>query len=155
MNKLLKIAGVVLAVVAVAGVSVYAYAASRGESKMLGVVVAARNAALEVADQPGAGSTLTVDRTLAPGASWVVVHLDMDGKPGKRVGLAHVDAGESRNVRVELDSSVALTDKVLVALHADRGVAGTFEFDMDKFDASPDKPYFVDGMELATAVRVR
>jgi hypothetical protein len=155
MNKLLKIAAILLVVLAIGGIGAYAYASSQGETKMLGVVVAARNAALEVADQPGAGSTLTVDRTLAPGGSWVVVHLDMDGKPGKRVGLAHVDAGESRDVTVELDTSVTLTDKVLVALHADRGVAGTFEFDMDKFDTSPDKPYFVDGMELASAVRVR
>jgi hypothetical protein len=155
MNKLLKIAGVVLAVLAAAGVSAYAYAASQGEPKMLGVVVAAKNAALEVKDQPGPGSILVVDRVLAPGPSWVVVHLDMDGKPGERVGLVHVDGGESRVVDVALDPNVQLTDKLLVALHADRGVVGQFEFDMDKFETSPDKPYFVNGMELATAVAVR
>ncbi|HEX9092893.1 MAG TPA: hypothetical protein VF902_02820, partial [Coriobacteriia bacterium] len=96
-----------------------------------------------------------VDRVLAPGASWVVVHVDMDGKPGERVGFAHVDGGESRDISVPLDPKIMLTEKVLVALHADRGIAGTLEFDMDKFATSPDKPYFVDGMELATAVAVK
>jgi hypothetical protein len=155
MNKFLKIAGIIIAVIATAGVSAYAYAASRGEAKMLGVVVAAKNAALEVKDQPGVTSTLVVDRVLAPGASWVVVHLDMDGKPGERVGILHVDGGESSNLTVPLDPKVKLTEKLLVALHADRGVAGTFEFDMDKFETSPDKPYFIDGMELAKAIVVR
>jgi hypothetical protein len=85
----------------------------------------------------------------------VVVHLDVDGKPGERVGLVHVDGGESRVVDVALDPKVELTDKLLVALHADRGIVGKFEFDMGKFETSPDKPYFVEGMELATAVAVR
>lgn len=122
---------------------------------MLGVVVAGKNAALEVKDQPGITTTLVVDRVLAPGDSWVVVHLDMDGKPGERVGLAHVDGGETRNVSVKFDPKVKITEKVLVALHADRGIAGELEFDMENFAASPDKPYFIDGMELAKAVVVR
>jgi hypothetical protein len=155
MKRLLQIAGVVLTVVAVVGAGAYAYAASRGPAKMLGVVVAAKNAAFEVRDQPGAFTTLAVDRVLAPGPSWVVVHLDMDGKPGARVGLTHVGGGESRAVIVVLDPKVELSEKLLVALHADRGVVGAFEFDMERFDSSPDKPYFVDGMELAKAVRVR
>jgi len=155
MNKLLKIAISVLAVAAIGGISAYAYAASRGEAKMLGVVVAGKNAALEVGDQPGVRANLRVARVLAPADSWVVVHLDMDGKPGKRVGLAHVAAGESRDVVVELDQRVKLTEKLLVALHADRGVNGAFEFDMDRFEASPDKPYFIDGEELAKAVLAR
>jgi hypothetical protein len=79
----------------------------------------------------------------------------MGGKPGDRVGVAHVDGGESRGVSVTLDPKAKLTDKLLVALHADRGIPGTFEFDMSRFESSPDKPYFIDGMELAKAVRVR
>jgi hypothetical protein len=155
MNKFLKIAGIALAVLAVGGVSAYAYAASRTEVKMLGVVVAGKNASFDIKDQPGATTTLVVDRVLAPGDSWVVVHEDMDGKPGARVGLAHVDGGVSTNVVVKLDPKMKLGEKVLVALHADRGIANEFEFNMDNFEASPDKPYFVDGMELAKAVVVR
>jgi hypothetical protein len=155
MNRLLKMALVLLAVLAVGGVGAYAYAASRGEAKMLGVVVAAKSAAFDVQDQPGAFTTIAVGPVLAPGPSWVVVHLDMDGKPGPRVGLAHVEAGETRAVTVVLDPTVDLTESLLVALHADRGVVGAFEFDMERFESSPDKPYFVDGMELAKAMRVK
>jgi hypothetical protein len=155
MNRFLKIAGIVVAVVATVGVSAYAYASSQTEPKMLGVVVAKPNAALEVADQPGSFVSITVDRVLAPGPSWVVVHLDMDGKPGARVGLMHVDGGENTKVTVVLDSKAELTEKLLVALHADRGVRDRFEFDMDTFETSPDKPYFIDGVELATAIAVR
>jgi hypothetical protein len=82
------------------------------------------------------------------------VHLDEGGKPGDRIGLLAVPAGTSTNVTVPIDS-VELTDKLIVALHADHGVAGTFEFNMKAFATSPDKPYFVDGKELAREVVVR
>lgn len=153
-KKILNITGLVLGVALTLGMTGYAFANAASADKMLGVVVAKQNAALEVADQPGVGPALKIDRVLAPGASWVVVHLDMDGKPGKRVGLLHVDSGESRDLSVALGDTMG-ADKLLVALHADRGIADRFEFDMDKFDSSPDKPYFVDAKELATAVSVR
>jgi hypothetical protein len=44
------------------------------------------------------------------------------------------------------------TPNVIVAVHADRGTAGTFDFDMDKAMASYDRPFFVDEMELAAVV---
>ena len=75
--------------------------------------------------------------------------------PGKRVGYGRIVAGTSTNVIVKLDPSVALTDRLFVAVHADRGVAGQLEFDMmDKFN-SPDQPFFVNGHEVATAVAVK
>jgi len=141
-----------LAVVLIAGgIAAYSYAA--GPQAMVGVVVAARNASFDVS-KPVTGGQLTVDRVLAPDDSWVVVHLDMDGKPGTRVGVAHVAAGTSTDVVVELDPAVPLTDKLIVALHADRGTRGKFEFDMKQFESSPDKPYFVDGKELAKEIPV-
>jgi hypothetical protein len=120
---------------------------------MTGVVVAKSNASLEVMDQAGAKGSISVAKVLAPGQSWIAVHLDDNGKPGKRIGLQAVPKGESTDVEVKLDD-VKLTDKLIVAMHADQGVVGTFEFSMEKFDASPDKPYFVDGMELAMEVSV-
>lgn len=144
-----------IGVIALLALSAFAFANAPKDGAMVGVVVAGRSAALKVGDQPGAAGSITVDRVLAPQGSWIVVHLDVDGKPGMRVGLQHVPAGESRGVTVALEPGVKLTDKLLVALHADNGVAGTFEFDMKRFESSPDKPYFVDGMELAKAVQVR
>ena len=150
-KTLLRIAAVAAAVLLVGGLTAYSYAA--GPQKMTGVVVAEKSASFD-ASQPVRGGVLTVDNVLAPDDSWVVVHLDMDGKPGMRAGVAHVTAGRHASVTVRLDPAVKLTDKVLVALHADRGVRDTFEFDMKRFDSSPDKPYFVNGMELAKEVPV-
>lgn len=120
-----------------------------------GVDAAEGEAAIEVADQPGASGTLFVARAAAPTGAWIVVHLDDGGKPGDRVGLQQIAAGESRDVRVALDPSGELTDKLFVAVHADRGTQGTFDFDMMKKLDSADQPFFVDGEEVATAVTVR
>ncbi|MFU8891277.1 MAG: hypothetical protein ACNA76_06430 [Anaerosomatales bacterium] len=120
---------------------------------MVGVVVAGENVALEVEDQAGSGDSIAVSRVVAPDDSWLVVHLDDDGMPGKRVGLLRVEEGEHEGVIVNLDEPVT-TPNVIVALHADRGQRGTFEFDMDAFMRSPDKPYFVDFEEVAAAVAV-
>jgi hypothetical protein len=82
-----------------------------------------------------------------------VVHADEDGTPGERVGLAHVEGGESYRVKVPLDG--VTTDNVIVAVHADRGTPNEFDFDMMNKEMSPDRPYFVDEKELASVVNVR
>jgi hypothetical protein len=75
--------------------------------------------------------------------------------PGERLGFTQIPAGTSTDVKVALDPKITLPDSVLVAVHADRGTPGTFEFDMtDKFN-SPDQPFFVDGNEVATKVVVK
>lgn len=119
-----------------------------------GVPAEAGKAAIEVADQPGATGTLTVAKAVAPTDAWIVVHLDADGAPGGRVGLQHIPAGENTDVAVELDP-LPLTEKLFVAVHADRGDKDLFEFDMmDKIN-SPDQPFFIGKDEVATAVRVK
>lgn len=119
-----------------------------------GVKTGVGTAAIEVDAQPGARESLTVKRALSPADAWVVVHLDDDGAPGARVGLAHIPAGENPDVRVALDP-LPLTDKLFVAIHADRGEADVFEFDMMNKVNSPDQPYFVDGDEVATAADIK
>ena len=47
------------------------------------------------------------------------------------------------------------TPKVIVAVHADRGTAGEFDFDMMNKEMSPDRPFFVNEAELAKMVTVR
>jgi hypothetical protein len=154
MKRFLGIAGVVLGVALTLAMTVYALANAGLGDKMVGVVVSGNAAKLQVADQPGASGSITIGSLTVPGPSWIVVHLDEGGKPGDRIGLLAVPAGTSTNVTVPIDS-VELTDKLIVALHADHGVAGTFEFNMKAFATSPDKPYFVDGKELAREVVVR
>jgi hypothetical protein len=154
MKRSLRIAGLMLGVLFTLGITAYAFANAGAGSKMLGVVVSEKAAKLAVADQPGTTGSIVVESVTAPGPSWIVVHLDESGKPGMRIGVVAVPAGTSTRVTVPL-KNVMLTDKVIVALHADRGVAGVFEFDMKAFESSPDKPYFVGGMELAHEVVVK
>lgn len=120
-----------------------------------GVKAKQGEAGIEVSDQPGVAGTLVIDRALAPTGAWVVVHLNDDGMPGKRVGVTQIPAGDNAQVLVTLDPAIELTDSLLVAIHADRGIAGTFEFDMDDKLNSPDQPFFVDGKEVATEITVR
>lgn len=117
-----------------------------------GYVVAEKNAALDVSSMSSADE-LVVGRVQAPGDAWIVVHLNDNGKPGMRVGLQHVDAGESNDVRVALDDVKG--DSVIVAVHADKGTPGTFDFDMENPARSADRPYFVNEKELAVVVEVR
>jgi hypothetical protein len=123
--------------------------------RTFGVKAEQGQAAIEVSDQSAAAGTIAVDRAAAPGPAWVVVHLNNDGMPGKRVGYTAIPAGENRSVVVTLTPGVELTDALLVAVHADRGVIGTLEFNMDDKVNSPDQPYFVDGKEVATKVSVK
>lgn len=119
-----------------------------------GVKAEAGTASILVSDQ-AVEATLSVDSATAPTDAWVVVHLDDDGMPGELVGVARIPAGESLGIVVELDPSVQLTESLLVAVHADRGVSGEYEFDMEDKLGSPDQPFFVDGAEVATAIAVK
>jgi hypothetical protein len=157
MKRAIQIGGIALAVIALLGMTAYAFAnaPAKGSMGVWGYVVAEKNAKLELdADQGGAkAANLVVDRVLAPGDAWVVVHTDDNGMPGMRVGLKHVSAGETRDIVVPLED--VTTDKVIVAIHADKGTAGKFDFDMDKKTQSADRPFFVSGKELAKVVTVR
>ncbi len=126
-------------------------AASHPTDGVWGYVAAADDAQLEVSGAASADE-LVVDRVLSPGEAWLVVHLDDDGKPGMRVGLQHIPAGESLDVAVALEDVTG--DTLIVAVHADRGTTGEFDFSMDDPAGSPDRPYFVDRAELAVVVDV-
>ena len=112
-------------------------------------------AAIVVSDQPGATDSIKVDSAVAPGPAWIVVHLNDNGMPGKRVGYLSIPAGESKGAVVDLAPGIELTDSLLVAVHADRGVLGTLEFNMEDKLNSPDQPFFVNGSEVATKVAIK
>lgn len=116
-----------------------------------GYVAAPERAQLEVAEEQPSSAFILVDRVLAPEDGWLVVHREVDGKPGDRVGLEHVSRGVSTDVEVELEG-VEDGDTVIVAVHADRATPNTFDFDMEAAEQSPDRPFFVDRKELAAMV---
>lgn len=153
-----RVRAVVLSVLAVAilgSMTVYAFANApeKGSMGVWGYVVNESNATLELKEKQPEATTLVVDKAQAPEDAWIVVHMNDDGMPGERVGLAAIEAGVSRNVRVELDEE--MLDEVIVAIHADKGESGEFEFDMERAMKSEDRPYFVDGMELAKVVSLK
>jgi hypothetical protein len=156
MNRLTR-AFVALAIVTAFGVLAgCAPASDNGDEssmKVWGYVASPDDAQLDIPEDQVGADELVVDRVLSPGDAWLVVHADDNGKPGMRVGLAHIPAGESTDVKVQLED--VTTDKVIVAVHADRGTKQEFDFDMMNKEMSPDRPYFVNRSELAAVVSVR
>lgn len=120
---------------------------------MTGYIASEKDAQLEIDEEQDSTSELIVERVKAPENSWIVVHLDDNGKPGDRVGLEPIEEGESRDVSVELEG--VTTESVIVAVHADRGEDGEFEFDGDDMAGSLDKPFFVNEKELAKVVKLQ
>lgn len=149
----LALALMLIASLALAACTSPAEAEKSDNPDVWGYVASADDAQLEIGEDQLDTDELVVDRVLAPGDAWIVVHADDDGKPGMRVGLARIEKGESTDVKVELED--VTTPKVIVAVHADRGVKGEFDFDMMSPTMSPDRPYFVDEKELAQVVTVR
>jgi hypothetical protein len=152
-----KMSAVILAVMMVLGLALSGCAGqeepTEGAMEVWGYVASADKAQLELDENQDGVNELVVDRVLSPGDAWIVVHADDNGKPGMRVGIAHIDKGESTNVKVKLEDLT--TPKVIVAVHADKGTADEYDFDMMNKEMSPDRPYFVDGAELAKVVVVR
>ena len=147
------LAAMLAGTVALAGCTSPSDAETSDDPDVWGYVAAPDSAQLEIAADQTGTDELVVDRVLAPGDAWIVVHADDNGKPGMRVGLAHVSKGETTDVKVELED--VTTAKVIVAVHADRGERDEFDFDMMNAKMSPDRPYFVDEKELALVVTVR
>ena len=124
-------------------------------SQMSGVIVKVGEASVAASDQMGATDHIVVDSVTAPEPSWLVVYrVGMEGMPGALLGYAPVPAGVSSKVSVPIDPSTRLTQFAIVSLNADRGVPGRFEFAMDRFEASPDKPYYADGRAVQTKITV-
>ena len=153
LERALRITAISAAVLAVAGIALYSCAATRTPPAMVGAIVAPGGVALELSDEQSAKDQVMIERILAPAASWVVVTaFDAPGSEGSRVGLTHVGPRETLDLRVPLEPGASSSQRLSVALHVDRGVIGRFEFDPERFDASPDKPYFVDGTGLSVVV---
>jgi hypothetical protein len=153
MPRWVRISLLVIGAALVVAVGAWAVSASLQRPPMTGVVVSTRNVALDATDQTGPAGQLTVTRVLAPQDSWIVVTTPVTPRdPGAVVGVAPVRAGETRGLKVQLQPGVALNQQLVLTLHADRGEIGRFEFDPARFDASPDKPYWVDGTALSVTI---
>jgi plastocyanin len=96
--------------------------------------------AIEVGDQAGDGTSVTVDSVAISGADgFVVVHADQDGAPGPVLGHVAIAEGTSTDVEVPLDEPLTADATVWPMLHVDAGVAGVYEF------PGADGPVMADG----------
>ena len=84
-------------------------------------------ASVEVSDQAIEHGAVTVSKVNAAVDGWLVIHVEADGKPGPVIGYVQVPAGESTDVKVTIDASMA-TPKMFAMLHVDEGVKGAYEF---------------------------
>ena len=80
-----------------------------------------------VSDQEVISGKVTIDSAVAEGPSWMVIHIEKDGKPGPVIGHAAVAQGESSNIEVEIDVASA-TPTLFAMLHVDEGEIGVYEF---------------------------
>lgn len=96
---------------------------------------------------------LVLDQVTVPTDAWVVVNIDQNGNPGRRVALQLLKQGAWKSVTVPVIG--ASNQKVIVALLADKGVRGKFEYDLAQKTKSPDRPYVVDGTAVSVTVWMR
>ncbi len=89
--------------------------------------LAEETAAIVVEDQAIQDNGVTVARVDVDEAGWLVIHADVNGKPGPVAGHSRVEAGESKNVMVTVDQSL-LTSTLYVMMHRDLGVQNRYEF---------------------------
>jgi hypothetical protein len=115
-----------------------------GSAMVSGVVAASGSATLAPGAVADASGALTIPRVVSPGSAWIVVR--SASAPGGVLGAALVPAGESRDVKVRLATLDGA--RVRIALHADRGTPGVFEFDPASPERSLDKPVYVDNLPI-------
>lgn len=101
---------------------------------------AAVTGVVEVGDQSGDGTSVTVDSVTISGADgFVVVHADQDGAPGPVLGHVAIPEGTSTDISVPLDEPLTADATVWPMLHVDAGTAGVYEF------PGADGPVMADG----------
>jgi heme/copper-type cytochrome/quinol oxidase subunit 2 len=94
---------------------------------------------VRVADQAVLDSQVLIAEVVSAGPGWLVIHLNVDGKPGPVIGYAAVRDGLNRDVAVPVDAKRA-TGSLFAMLHTDAGTVGTYEF------PGPDTPVVAGGI---------
>ncbi len=95
--------------------------------------------AISVENQSIVDNRVYLEQVVSKGPGWVVIHLDIDGKPGAVIGYAAVRDGINPDVVVAIDGKKA-TEKLFAMLHTDAGKVGAYEF------PGPDVPVFSAGV---------
>ncbi|HEY3317960.1 MAG TPA: hypothetical protein VGK50_06020 [Coriobacteriia bacterium] len=142
----LKIGAVLAAFVVL--VALFAWATLAGAAVM-GIVARKGDVSIEPKELSYDNGKLVISKVVAPADSFVVVYLADGDMPGKRVAAVPIKAGVTTDLEVPLSDKKGLTPDLIAAVYIDRGKRGEFEFNMKDPAHSPDRPYFVDGKEVA------
>jgi len=118
-----------------------------------GVEASPNSVLILVSDQTVVRGGLKVSYLLVPGPSWVCVNVVEDGVLGRRVALVSRQAGESQEITVPVPRN--LKGPVAVTVFADRGVAGTFEYDASDPLGSADRPYLSAGVTVSQRISLK
>jgi hypothetical protein len=153
MKSKLAVFGIATAALVLAVSTVYAFANApeKGSMGAWGYVASGRDASLAMAERQSGIASITVAHVCVPEPAWIVV--SGDAMSGRTVGLKHINAGTTTGLILELDG--VESKGAIVSVYADRGVPGRFDFDPKAKTTSPDKPFFVNGKELAQTVALR
>lgn len=89
---------------------------------------AAVEPSVTVGDQTSDGTTITITQVTAAAPGWLVIHANVEGKPGPVLGQVSVPEGTTANVVVTLSTPLRETEPVWAMLHVDAGTVGTYEF---------------------------
>jgi predicted lipoprotein with Yx(FWY)xxD motif len=108
----------------------------------MGSTVPDVTASIIVSNQPIINGQIIIPEVVAPQAAWLVVHkINGDGSVGPMAGYVHVQAGDSKNIAVPLDTN--LTSSTMSAmLHNDVAKAKSPQF------PGPDEPMMANGQML-------
>lgn len=81
---------------------------------------------LVVNDQDVTGGIVRVAEVIVVKASWIVIHRDQNGNPGRGIGRIALPAGRHENVAINIDLAQA-TPLLFAEVHDDVGLPGEFE----------------------------
>jgi len=118
----------------------------------LGANVVANSVLVLTKDQKIANRALVVDYLITPEPVWIRVNLLEGGLPGKQLGLVPRPSGEQQSIVVPLSQTVKAGDVLVVTVHADRGLSGTFEFDARNPFSGADQPYVAAGVLVSQRI---
>lgn len=101
-----------------------------------------------VEDQSIENSTVRIAEVVSDGPGWLVVHSQVDGKPGPIVGYSPVQDGVNNGIVIEIEE-VDATENLYAMLHVDAGEVGEWEF-----PEGSDTPVKVNEVVVAPAFKV-
>ncbi|HDZ38636.1 MAG TPA: hypothetical protein ENH62_10175 [Marinobacter sp.] len=117
-------------------------------------VYASEGPGLDVSAQK-AGNEVTISSVKANASGFVVIHdSNTEGKPVVPSSIGHtmINAGHNSDVKVTLDHTVKVGEKLFVMLHEDTGKKGIYEFGPGSVNV--DKPVVDEGHVVVKAFTI-